>query len=108
MRILPLWLAGIILCPLLAAAQRDTEPDPPPLPRSAERMPLPTEPPLLPPPRPIDPVKIKNDAEELAKLAASIPADVDRVALGLLPKDLREKLKRIEKLSKRLRSELSP
>jgi hypothetical protein len=47
------------------------------------------------------------DAQELAELSASIPADVKLVNRGLLPKDLVEKLKRVEKLSKHLRSELT-
>jgi hypothetical protein len=33
---------------------------------------------------------------------------MDQVSRGLLPKDTVEKLKRIEKLSKRLRGELNP
>lgn len=108
MRISPLWLVAFILWPLLAAAQRDDEPLPPTPPPSMERMRFPTEPSVLPPPRPVDLAKIKKDADELAKLAGSIPPDVDQVAKGLLPKDLKEKLKRIEKVSKRLRSELGP
>jgi len=47
------------------------------------------------------------DAQELAELSASIPADVKLVNRGLLPKDLVEKLKRVENLSKHLRSELT-
>lgn len=50
--------------------------------------------------------KLKRDAEELASLAQSIPADIENVQRGTLPKDLLEKLKRIEKLSKHLRSEI--
>jgi len=55
----------------------------------------------------IDPVRLRQDADELALLAQSIPPDVDRINRGLLPKDLVDKLKRIEKLSKRLRGELA-
>jgi hypothetical protein len=50
--------------------------------------------------------RLERDAKELADLSASLPADIDRVNHGLLPKDVNEKLRRIEKLSKRLRSEL--
>jgi hypothetical protein len=56
----------------------------------------------------IDPQKLKHDADELAPLAASIPPAVDQTAKGLLPKDLSEKLKRIEKLAKQMRSQLIP
>jgi len=55
----------------------------------------------------IDPVSLERDARELAELSASIPADLERVNRGLLPKDVLEKLKRVEKLSKHLRSELT-
>jgi hypothetical protein len=44
----------------------------------------------------------------LARTAESIPADVVSVRKGVLPKDTMEKLKQIEKLSKRLRSQLNP
>ena len=37
-----------------------------------------------------------------------IPADVYSIQQGLLPKDTSGKLKQIEKLSKRLRSEITP
>lgn len=55
----------------------------------------------------VDMAKLRRDAKELAELSASIPADVDRVNRGLLPKDVMEKLKRVEKLSKQLRSDLT-
>jgi hypothetical protein len=51
--------------------------------------------------------KLQRDAKELAEVSASIPGDVDRVNHGLLPKDVLEKLKRVEKLSKQLRNDLS-
>lgn len=47
----------------------------------------------------------KQDADELAKLAASIPPDVDKVSKGEMPLDLDARLKRIERLSKQLRRE---
>jgi hypothetical protein len=42
----------------------------------------------------------------VADLASSIPADIDQVNRGMLPKETLDTLKRIEKLSKRLRSQL--
>ena len=54
-----------------------------------------------------DPAKLKREADELAQLSAGIPSDLGRVAHGQLPKDLADKLKRIEKLAKHLRNELS-
>jgi len=56
----------------------------------------------------IDIVKLQQEAEDLARTAQTIPTDVASVRGGALPKDMIEKLKRIEKLSKRLRSELNP
>jgi LAS superfamily LD-carboxypeptidase LdcB len=52
--------------------------------------------------------QLQQDAKELAKLAESIPTDIEQVSRGVLPKDLSARLKKIEKLSKRLREELSP
>jgi hypothetical protein len=56
--------------------------------------------------RGVDPAKLRRDAEELASLAQSIPRDVDQTTKGVLPKDLGEKLKRIEKLAKQLRGQV--
>lgn len=55
-----------------------------------------------------DYAKLGHEAEELSKIAQTIPWDVDRAAKGVFPKDMIEKLKQIEKLSKHLRSELNP
>ena len=64
---------------------------------------------LAQPVRPgLDPAKLQTEAAELSRLAASLPAQIDQVKKGLLPKDLGENLKRIEKLAKHLRSEISP
>jgi len=51
--------------------------------------------------------RLRQDANELASLAQSIPPAVDQTTKGILPKDLDQKLKRIEKLSKELRSRIS-
>jgi hypothetical protein len=58
--------------------------------------------------RHVDLVKLQQEADDLARTAQTIPTDVAGVRKGTLPKDVIEKLKRIEKLSKRLRSELNP
>jgi hypothetical protein len=55
-----------------------------------------------------NPQQLQQDAKELAQLAASIPPDIEHVSRGVLPKDLSARLKKIEKLSKRLREELAP
>jgi hypothetical protein len=64
-------------------------------------------PPQVSAPR-LDPVKLQKEAAELADLARSIPPDMDSVSKGMLPKDVVDKLKRIEKISKHLRGELAP
>lgn len=56
--------------------------------------------------RPVDAAKVRREAEELAKLAQSIQAGVEMAEKGVLSKDLGDNLKKIQKLSKRLRSEL--
>jgi hypothetical protein len=50
-----------------------------------------------------DPRELQSDADELARLSQSVPAEIEDVSRGLVSKDLSEKLKRIEKLSKKLR-----
>jgi len=54
----------------------------------------------------IDLAKVSQEADELVRIAQTIPPDVASIQRGVLPKDVLEKLKQIEKLSKRLRSEL--
>lgn len=56
----------------------------------------------------IDPVKVQKEADDLAHAAQTIPSDVANIRRGTLPKDTIQKLKEIERLSKRLRSELNP
>ena len=52
-------------------------------------------------------LQLQKDTEELAGLCASVSNDMDHVKQGLLSKDALEKLKRMEKLSKRVREELT-
>ena len=49
---------------------------------------------------------VGHDAEELSTLSASVQSDLQQLRKGLLAKDLNEKLKRMEKLSKKLRREM--
>jgi hypothetical protein len=53
-----------------------------------------------------NPVELERTGRELADLASTIPDDVQQVNKGLLPKEMSEKLKRIEKLAKELRGEI--
>ena len=52
-------------------------------------------------------VQLQKDAKELADLCASVSGGLDGVKQGLMSKDLPEKLKRMEKLSKRVREMLT-
>lgn len=63
-------------------------------------------PPRDPPRRSLNVAELNTEADQLAELAASVPRSVQSAGKGLLEKDLLEKLKRIEKLSKHLRNEL--
>jgi hypothetical protein len=65
-------------------------------------------PPPIQPRLHLDLAKLRQDADELARIAQTIPPDVASIQRGLLPKDMSEKLKQIEKLSKRLRSQINP
>jgi hypothetical protein len=107
MRTITVCLAGILLwgVPMSAQIGRVVRPGT----REAQKAEnQPSVPPQYQPhPKPLDPVELKREAEEPTNLAASIPGDVDRASKGLLATDLNERLKRIEKLSKRLRRELS-
>jgi hypothetical protein len=67
---------------------------------------------LEPPPPPqaqkLDPAKLREEANELAKLAQLVPQDMGQITEGKMPKEAINRLKRIEKISKQLRSELTP
>jgi hypothetical protein len=101
----------VLFCLLPAHAQiKDAyipgvPPPPPPMDRDQGKTAA-DEPKL--PQHPIDLVKLQQEADDLARTAQTIPSEVAGVRQGTLPKDIIEKLRRIEKLSKRLRSELNP
>src|SRR5690242_10818946 len=76
-------------------------------PEPKDPQPRQTQPPKISTRR-VDTAQIQKEADDLARMAQTIPADVASVRKGMLPKDVIEKLKQIEKLSKRLRTELNP
>ena len=55
----------------------------------------------------IDLLQLQKEADDLARTAQTIPSDVASMRKGMLPKDVVQKLRQIEKLSKRLRTELN-
>ncbi|HEX3323369.1 MAG TPA: hypothetical protein VHR84_21885 [Terriglobales bacterium] len=52
-------------------------------------------------------LQLQKDAKELADLCASVPRDLSGVNQGFLSRGAVEKLKRMEKLSKRVREQLT-
>jgi len=106
MRTLLFSLCGAAFCACLAAGQRT--PVPPGV-READKLPQPADiPPQIKPMHSVaDPAQLQREAAELSRLAQSIPSQIDQVVKGGLPKDLGEQLKRIEKLSRQLRKEVS-
>lgn len=83
-------------------------PIPPGIRQADKQTNTPIEPPAKFKQKPTDPAVLKQEAEELAKLSTGVPAQVEQVSQGKVPKDLAEQLKRIEKLAKHLRSEIVP
>lgn len=56
----------------------------------------------------MDSVQTQKDAEELKTLANKVQGEVNQLAKSVLPKDLDQDLKHIQKLAKRLRGEITP
>jgi hypothetical protein len=56
----------------------------------------------------VDKLQIQREAQEISDLAGTLQADIDHVNQGTLPKDVIEKLKKIEKLARHLRGEIAP
>jgi hypothetical protein len=54
-----------------------------------------------------DAATARKQAEQLAELTRKLPDEIDAVSKGVLPKDLVEQLKKVQKLAKQLRSEVS-
>ena len=54
----------------------------------------------------VDPTVLESEAKELLELSQSVQPDIESLKRGLLSKDLLNKLKRIEKLSKHLREQV--
>jgi len=80
-----------------------------PPPRPERRLPI-DQPEVVTPPsahRRVDGAQLLREANELAKLANEVPPLVEQANKGLLPKDLNDRLKRIEKLSKQLHRDLT-
>ena len=101
------FLAAFFLVSMISGQQG--RPIPPGIREAEKQSNKPLDPPLVGASTPVpDPAKLKQEADELAQLSAGVPSDLAQVAHGQLPKDLADKLKRIEKLAKNLRNQLTP
>jgi hypothetical protein len=110
MRVPPACLLLVLLGACLPALGQMVPPNAP-LPPGYEPPPptiyVPPYPGRSPAPR-VDQAALQREARELLELSRSVQPDIESLSRGLLRKDLVDKLKRIEKLSKRLRSEIAP
>lgn len=98
-------LASLSLLPRPTIAQ--SRPIPPGIREADKQTNKPLDPPVEGTQRP-DFTQLKRQGDELAQLSAGVPADLALVTRGKIPKDLGDKLKRIEKLAKNLRNQLTP
>ena len=104
----PILLFALLLSASLACAQGPSYPTGQLQADKAEDQFEKTVPPPIHQQSSVDFAKVKSDADELLILSQSIHSGIDDVGKGMLPKDLIDKLKQMEKLSKRLRNELAP
>jgi len=110
MRLLPLCTITLVLeCCLFSAAQQMPKgaPLPPVIGPAPGIPPITNDLPRRPLPR-IDPSALQREAKELLDLSQSVQPDIQALGRGLLSKNLADRLKRIEKLSKQLRNEIAP
>jgi|SRR5579862_2280764 len=64
---------------------------------------------VVPPPPDVKAARLNalhHDATELSALSAAVQSDLSRLQNGMLAKDLNENLKKLEKLSKKVRREM--
>jgi hypothetical protein len=102
-------IVGLLLLAVSAAAQSGT-PIPPGIraaDKAQEKSDREIEPPL-PAVHKLSNAELMQQADELLSLAQQVHSDTQQAMQGMLAKDLKDKLKRMEKLSKRLRDELVP
>jgi hypothetical protein len=101
---------SVLLLVALAITTSRSQKSPPETPGKMEvaQHQLQLDPPTGPQERKIDTARIRQEGDEISNLAQSLPADIAQTLQGKLPKDMADKLRRIEKLSKHLRTELAP
>jgi hypothetical protein len=107
-RALPVFLLVLFFVTASALPQRARTPVPVGVREGEKAMQQPLEPPFLSPRlNHTTPVELKQQALDLSQLAAGVPSEIEVVNRGELPKELPANLKKIEKLAKKIRSEIS-
>jgi hypothetical protein len=101
-------LAASAFLAALNVGKQNPRPIPPGIREADKATNAPLEPPLPIKRKPPELAQLRQQAAELVRLSQGVPQQIDQVAQGQLPKDLNGNLKQIEKLAKRLRSELAP
>jgi len=64
-------------------------------------------PPPITPHATIDLAELEQQADELSRIAQTIPLDIEGVKKGMFPKDVIQRLRQIERLARHLRRELT-
>ena len=110
MRQFPLWLCTLALLLLIVtvSATVGQRAKPPGIVTADQQSNQSLEPPMGIRSRKMNVDQVKQEADELRKLADGVPAQIELVTKNQYPKDLADNLKRIERLAKHLRTEVTP
>ena len=110
MRRFPLWLCILALLLLIVpvSATPWQRAKPPGIVAADQQSNQSVEPPMEMRSRKMNVDQVKQEADELKKLADGVPAQIEQVTKNQYPKDLTDNLKRIERLAKHLRTEVTP
>jgi hypothetical protein len=106
MRQFPLWLCILFVLPVSATSFQRAKP--PGIVTADQQSNQSVEPPMEMHGRKMNVDQVKQEADELKKLADGVPAQIALATKNQYPKDLTDNLKRIERLAKHLRSEVTP
>ncbi|MFZ0885958.1 MAG: hypothetical protein WAN14_21325 [Candidatus Acidiferrales bacterium] len=108
MRFLLLCACVFLLVPSVAIPQAGTHARPPGIATADTMANAPLEAPSKAGVRSVNIEQVNAETQELRRLADGLPPQIDQIGKGQLPKDLVENLKKIEKLAKHIRGEITP
>jgi hypothetical protein len=108
MRFLLLILCVFLFVPSVAVSQSGGHAKPPGITTADTMANAPLEAPATSSVRQVNIDQVNAETQELRRLADGLPPQIDQVAKGQLPKDLADNLKKIEKLAKHIRGEVTP